>query len=195
MMWRWLSVLSLCIALSAEAGVPPLVNSVAREQGVPPSVLWAVVNAESRSLTQTGARPWPWVLNVEGRGVFLPTRAEAVQYANDLLARGQTRWDVGLGQINWRWHARRFNHDPWLAFDPRINLTVAAQILREQYRRQACEGWVGAIGCYHRPARRPNDIVIANRYVERVLSYLPDTVRGAAPNRMVDLTPHSSRNF
>lgn len=171
-MSRWLSIFLMFVPLSVGASVPSLVTAVAREQGVPAKVLWAIVNAESRSVTQVGAKPWPWVLNVEGRGLFFPTRAAAARQAHALLAAGNTRWDIGLGQVNWRWHADRFNNDPWSALDPKTNLSVSAQILREQYLRPACDGWYGAIGCYHRPARSPEDLVIANRYAERVLGYL-----------------------
>jgi len=143
---------------------------VAQEQKVPPKLFFAIALNESRSSNSSVGRvlPWPWTVNHRGDPHYFPTREAAYSFARKLVAAGDTQFDVGLGQVNWRWHKKRFA-GLWEAFDPYLNLTAAAQHLREQYERPECASWNLAIGCYHRPAQRPNDKRIASQYRERVL--------------------------
>lgn len=162
----------LCVSIISTESVaasPPLVVQVAEEQGVPSDLFYAIVLAESRSLTQQGSKPWPWTMNVGGHPHFFQTREDAYSFAYSLVNQGTTNFDVGIAQVNWRWHQAKFNYDLWSALDPYTNLTVAAQHFREQYERPVCAEWNKAVGCYHRPARGENDLKIAAEYTSRVL--------------------------
>ena len=165
---NWLrSVLTamVFVAVSAQAKVPPMVEQVAREQGVPPGIFYALVLAESQSKTQAGYKPWPWVINHRGQPRYFATQADAYAYTQILIGQGDFKFDAGIAQVNWRWHRQRFQYDLWWAFDPYTNLTVSAQILREQFERPECNEWRLAVGCYHRPAQgKP-----AERYAARVM--------------------------
>ena len=46
------------------------------------------------------------------------------------IAKQQTSVDLGLMQVNWRYHQERLV-DPWQALDPHRNLQVAAEILKQ----------------------------------------------------------------
>jgi len=165
-----IALLTATSIVSAHAdAVPPLVEKVASEQSVPSDIFYALLLAESQSKTQQGHKPWPWVINYRGHPHFFPTKADAYAFTSTLVEQGDYAFDVGIAQINWRWHRERFNYDLWSAFDPYTNMSAAAKHLREQYERPECNNWSVAIGCYHRPARSDADIKIANKYANRVI--------------------------
>jgi len=147
----------------AQTSTPPLIHQVAIENNIPPELFHAIVLAESRSKTQQGAKPWPWTINWQGKPYFFQTKQNAYKFAKSLTQKGITNFDIGIAQINWKWHRNRFP-DLFSAFEPYWNLTAGAQHLREQYERPECNKWYIATGCYHRPARGEKDIQIANKY-------------------------------
>ena len=165
------AVLSIVLSLSlaVHASVPPMVSEVAREYGIPDQIFYAVILAESRSATKAGAKAWPWTINHRGHPHFFHTQVDAYAYANLLVEQGDYSFDLGIAQMNWRWHRDKFDYNLWQALDPRTNLRAAAQHLREQYDRPECGQWEVAVGCYHRPARGKQDLEIAQSYADRVM--------------------------
>ncbi|PYC25243.1 lytic transglycosylase [Pseudomonas jessenii] len=158
---------SLCFAQTITAP-PPAYSIAARRSGVPSNVLFAVALQES-GMTLRGKRlPWPWTLNLAGNAQYFATHADACRALRAGLMRLPAfRIDVGLTQINLG-HQRRFYQDPCEVLSPNKNLTIAATILREQYRVD--EDWLMAAGRYHRPAGgRP-----AARYRRSVARHLND---------------------
>ena len=152
-----------------EAITPSLFHEVAREQQVPASVLYALILAESQTYVGGQPNPWPWVINHAGKSHFFEDRVDAVIFARNLLNNEDYNFDVGLGQINWRFHHRKFG-SLYDAFEPKTNLSIAAQFLRQQYKRNECVGWKGAIGCYHKPNQRDSKHKLAARaYTKRVM--------------------------
>lgn len=91
-------------------------------------------------------RPWPWTLNVAGRGMFFATREEAYMAINRLLASQRCDFDVGLMQVNWCYHGKRFM-SPWDALAPATNIRVAEDILTENLRRSGSAS--KAVAWYH----------------------------------------------
>ncbi|MBY4898647.1 transglycosylase SLT domain-containing protein [Cupriavidus sp. AU9028] len=91
-------------------------------------------------------RPWPWTLNVAGRGMYFSTRGEAHATIQSLLAQGRSDFDVGLMQVNWRYHGHRFR-SPWEALSPATNIRVAEDILAENFRRSGSAS--KAVAWYH----------------------------------------------
>ncbi len=129
---------------------PPAYQLAAYEAGVPSAVLYAIALQESGTHLRGKRIPWPWTLNVAGQSRRFPTREAACFDLQSALKVAQSRRiDVGLGQINVGCHAHRVEH-PCDLLDPYRNLTIAATILREQYK--SGEDWLLAIGRYHRPA-------------------------------------------
>lgn len=170
---RLLLVLLVLVSPTIYAQVPPMYEAVAKENQVPPSLFYALVLNESRSIVdKKGNRrvlPWPWTINHRGAPHYFQTKAEAIAFGNQLVASGDKLFDVGLGQVNWHYHHRRFSNLEE-AFDPKTNLSVAARFLREQYERKECSTWELAIGCYHRPGQRHKDKTIARAYSKKVIS-------------------------
>jgi hypothetical protein len=174
MKWIVAAVLTIIAVTSfAESrGVPMMYQMVAQENAVPAKLFFAMIMNESRSksrqITHTEGLPWPWTINHRGTPHYFATRKDAHQFALSLIAKEDTRFDIGLGQLNWRWHSNRFR-DVWSALDPYTNLSVAAEYLREQYERPECATWILAVGCYHRSSQMPADRRIAKSYREKVV--------------------------
>ncbi|WP_153949999.1 transglycosylase SLT domain-containing protein [Cupriavidus sp. U2] len=91
-------------------------------------------------------RPWPWTLNVAGRGMFFSSREEAYAAINRLLASDRCDFDVGLMQVNWCYHGKRFS-SPWEALAPATNIRVAEDILAENLQRSGSA--MKAVAWYH----------------------------------------------
>ncbi len=122
---------------------------------MPPAVLYAVSLAESATTLPFGRRPWPWTLNIAGRGARYATRKAACRALQTALTHTRSV-DVGIAQINVRWQPGLFGAGerfaaPCAALDPYANLDAAAALLRRCHERTA-GGWSAAAGCYHRPA-------------------------------------------
>ncbi|EJK2775840.1 transglycosylase, partial [Escherichia coli] len=141
--------------------IPDGYVQVARAHGIPAEVLYAV------SLTETAmapgdvagvmqysrrdgrlpdvSRPWPWTLNVAGKGYRYASRLEAWQALQVFLKRYPAkRIDVGIAQVNLGWNGHRFP-STWAAFDPYISLETAAVILQE-CRQHHPDSWLKAAG-------------------------------------------------
>jgi len=91
-------------------------------------------------------RPWPWTLNVAGRGMFFATREDAFAAISRLVANQRCDFDVGLMQVNWCYHSKRFA-SAWEALAPATNIRVAEDILTENLRRSGSA--MKAVAWYH----------------------------------------------
>ncbi|EPC00579.1 hypothetical protein L861_06475 [Litchfieldella anticariensis FP35 = DSM 16096] len=145
----------LLMAMAARAqDVPPAYVVAAEFHGVPPDVLYAVASAESVISLKAGRRPWPWTLNVRGKGYRFANRRAACDALR--LALDETPLvDVGIAQLNVRWQPQLFDQgqrfaDPCAALDPYANLEEAARLLRGHFSDTG--DWLMAAGRYHRPA-------------------------------------------
>jgi len=118
----------------------------AQETGVPVSVLQAI------SLTETGhkrsgvMRPWPWTVNMEGKGVWFDNEDDARAYVYENYKRGARSFDVGCFQINYKWHGQEFASLEEM-FNPNPNALYAAKFLLQLFREKG--DWSGAAGAYH----------------------------------------------
>lgn len=161
-------LLLLPLLVKAETKIPLMYQLVAEENLVPTKLFYALILNESRSRTSNKTLPWPWTINHKGKSHFFASRREAFLFAKALVAKNDKSFDVGLGQLNWRWHSERFD-SLWEAFEPYKNLSAAADHFREQYERPECNKWELAVGCYHRPSQRYRDKQIAQNYTKRVI--------------------------
>jgi len=167
----WL--IAICGLIPFRAGwstetVPAGYRAVAAEHGIPSTVLYAV------ALTESGCsgigRPWPWTLNVDGRGYFFDSRQAAWQALMKWLRAGRHSIDIGLMQVNWHYHKERLG-TPWQALDPYHNLRVGAAILKTCFHTR--QDWWASVGCYH----APTDPQRAEQYRHRVASRWQRIVR------------------
>lgn len=139
-------------ALSAELQViPDAYRQIAAAERVPAESLYSLAMAESTRQTAWGAKPWPWTINVAGKGFHYETREEAFSALLSFMQRWPLKnIDVGIAQVNLGWNGHFFStyRD---AFDPYTNLRAAARILRTCYDARP-GSWLRAAGCYHHPA-------------------------------------------
>jgi Transglycosylase SLT domain len=112
------------------------------------------------ALNESGlhGRAWPWTLNIAGQGFFFKTREDAYRVVTSLIAHGRSDFDVGLMQINWGYHARRFV-SPWDALAPATNIRVAEDILNENYSKT--HSVAKAIAYYHSANPVPGQAYLA----------------------------------
>lgn len=147
-------LLSLAASQSlASVFVPHFLNgsvfeTAAHRSGLDALLLYSVALAESASGKGGGmAGPSPLAIRA-GKDAFYPqTRHEAEQILQKLLAAGRKNVDVGVMQINLRWHGDRVS-SPYELFDPNVNLKVASEILLETMASSPNDVRV-AIGRYH----------------------------------------------
>jgi hypothetical protein len=121
---------------------------------VDPKVLAGIALNESG----LNGRAWPWTLNIAGRGFFFKTREDAYRVVQSLIARGRSDFDVGLMQINWGYHSRRFA-SPWDALAPATSIRVAEDILNENYSKT--HSVAKAIAYYHSANPVPGQAYLA----------------------------------
>lgn len=168
-LFLWLSVVFRIAWPTAgwcATSVPEGYRVVASEYGIPYTVLYAIALAESGvgSNDEGVRRPWPWTLNVAGRGHVYPSREAAWHALNTAIAHGERSIDIGLMQVNWRFHQDKLG-DTWQALEPYHNMRVAAVILRQCFEQR--RDWWAGVGCYHAPA----DTARAERYRSRVVGH------------------------
>ncbi len=138
-------------AADARQQIPPGYYQVAMQERVPAEALYSLALTESSKKLPHGIRPWPWTLNVAGKGYRYATRQQAYQALLKFMRRYPLkRIDVGIAQVNLGWNGQHFR-STWEAFDPYINLHAAARILRACYDKKP-GSWIAAAGCYHHPA-------------------------------------------
>lgn len=149
---RLILALALIGVTTAQAGglPPPAYQLAAAQAGIPASVLFAIAQQESGTSLRGQIIPWPWTLNVAGTPQRFATRDQACSALTVALSlHDPKRIDVGLGQTNLGYHPERYP-SACDALDPRSNLAVTADLLREHYADVG--DWVVAAGRYHRPA-------------------------------------------
>ena len=163
-------------------------HMVSRESGVPVSVLLAITLTETGRSPSGTLEPWPWTVNMEGKGVWFTDRARAQAYIDGHFKRGARSFDVGCFQINYRWHGDAFSSLEEM-FDPFANARYAARFLKELHLEFG--SWSKAAGAYH--SRTPE---FANRYRARFDEFranLDDPTSPLIKLAATDLNSHSKR--
>ena len=151
-------LLAAPLAYAAGAGADPLVEGArqctqqfpAQEQAnnVPTHLLAAISSVETgRWDDKLGlALPWPWTINVEGKGYYFDSKAEAIAKTSAYLHQGVTSIDVGCMQVNLKHHPHAFRTLEE-AFDPATNVAYGAKFLRSNYDEEG--DWIKATADYH----------------------------------------------
>ena len=116
--------------------------------GIPTHLLAAISSTESgRWHDKLGlALPWPWTINVEGKGYYFDSKAEAIAKTAAFIRGGATSIDVGCMQVNLKHHPKAFRNLEE-AFDPAYNVAYGAKFLRSNY--DDLGDWIKATAAYH----------------------------------------------
>ena len=162
----WIAGVTLMqsVATVALENVPVAYLIIAKSHQVPADILYAIALTESGTRYRGDAIPWPWALNIDGQSVFCESQQDAVYRVSQAIWHEQSV-DIGLMQVNWRWHRQRFSTiDESLV--PIKNLSAGAAILYEQFEHT--NDWWEAVGRYHDPGQDAVSLDSAQRYRERV---------------------------
>lgn len=157
-----ISCLSWPAIASEPTGYDKLVKRVASETGVPREILVKVCTHETRSFWKGKAQPWPWAVNVSGESFYYKNFRMAHAKALSVLDSGRTNIDIGICQLNWRWHGHNFTALSDM-FHPYKNMVYAANLL---VTLKGNSTWEDAIGRYHSPFNTER----AERYKSLVLA-------------------------
>ena len=124
-------------------------EKVGLEKNIDPHLLYAIALAESAYSpvkNARGAAPYPWTLRLPNKPIYAPSKAHATVELFKVL-KYTSSVDVGLMQINWRWHKHRVKR-PEDLLDPLTNVRIGADILLENIRRSPSD-LVAALSRYH----------------------------------------------
>ncbi len=154
--------------------IPPAYQEAARTAGVPADIFYAIALQESQApITAKKTRPWPWTLNIAGKGRYYRSQQDALRALKAYIDSGKCNVDVGLGQIHWCVHAKSFPEGPAQALHPLENLAYAASVLKSEHKvvlrkklrqKLGLDSWWIAVGRYH----APNNLKLAQTYRQRV---------------------------
>lgn len=138
-----------CFSLNSSFANPctQAIETITQKQPIPKDVLTAVALTETGTAKKGKLEPYPWAINVQGKGFLFATKQQAITAAKMYLAQGITSFDVGCMQLNWYWHKDKFDNVLEKAFDPHTNITVGANYILEHY--QTYKNWHKAVGRYH----------------------------------------------
>lgn len=115
-------------------------EAAADRVGLDPLLIYAVAVMESGRKVGDQVVPWPWTVRSAAGSEFAASKADAV----GLLTADA---DIGLGQINARWHGGRVASLDEL-LDPRLNIEVTADVLRASIDSAPADFVLG-LGRYH----------------------------------------------
>jgi soluble lytic murein transglycosylase-like protein len=115
-----------------------LIANAEREHQIPAGLLAAIAKTES------GMKAY--ALNVGGRSVFLESLSAAQGVLEEKLNAGLTNIDVGVMQLNHRWHGGEFDNLAQM-LTPESNINYAAKLLGSLYAQHGT--WHKAVRYYH----------------------------------------------
>lgn len=123
-------------------------DRVGQRKGLDPYILYAVALAESAySPVNNGTvAPYPYTLRTRTTPFYGKDLADAKRKLEEILKSTQSV-DVGMMQINVRWHGHRVK-SPLDLLDVETNLEVAADILNERLRANQ-NNWDKSLAQYH----------------------------------------------
>lgn len=123
---------------TTKTGVLELIKHAEQENHIPSGLLLAVVTVESKLQ--------PFALNIAGRSLFFKNKDTALQAIRQALNQGITNIDIGISQINYKWHQHNFTSLEAM-ISPKVNIKYAAELLAKL--KQDYGDWHTAIRHYH----------------------------------------------
>lgn len=165
---HWLIWTQPLYAASDPARVAAICEAAAEQAatryGMPVAILQALTLTESGRKLDGRLRPWPWTLNVSGRGYWFKSRQEALDFVRHEIPKDVRSYDIGCFQINRRWHGHAFASEADM-FDPNLNADYAARFLMSLLPE--FKSWEKAAGAYH--SRTPK---FAQKYEQKFAAHL-----------------------
>jgi len=133
-----------------------LIKQLEQEHGVPAGLLAAIGAVESEHT--------PYAVNCNGKARMFTNHDAAKQYIRDLRNQGIIDINIGVLQINYAYHQKRFKHAEEF-LDPYNNVPYAAKYLASLRRIHG--SWEKAVKFYHSPVSK-----YQNMYFTKVMKAL-----------------------
>ncbi len=155
--------------------------------GVPEQVMLAIARVETGRDQNGKVIPWPWTINLAGKGLWFDSKEQSVAFAENTKAQGNMNFDVGCFQINMSWHPGAFStlED---AFDPTSNADYAAEFLTKLFNKTG--SWRAAAAAYHSSTPEYAEAYVAKlepilrtlltdpTFISEVVNYIAPTKNG-----------------
>lgn len=126
------------ISGTTEEKLVKYITYVEKQNNIPSGLLLAIASVES------GLKPF--ALNIDGKAAFSRSYMEAMMLAQEALKSGVTNIDLGVMQVNYRWHNDQFyNFEEML--HPKSNIKYAVKLLAQLYKQHG--SWHKAVRYYH----------------------------------------------
>ncbi|WP_052322901.1 transglycosylase SLT domain-containing protein [Rickettsia felis] len=119
--------------------ISKIISKAEQNYAIPTGLLAAIAEVES------GLKPY--AISISGKSVKTSSKEEAKQIIEQYLAKGITNIDIGIMQINWRWHAKEFDNNLDNMLSPSQNIIYAAQLLKSLHAKH--QSWQKAVRYYH----------------------------------------------
>lgn len=164
-LWCMLLVAPAAIAepsLQTSQACTRYLDRMEREHQIPAHWLSAIASTESgRYHAGLGLSvPWPWTINVQGRGYWFDSKEEAVRAVKKYKRKGISSIDIGCMQVNLHFHGEHFASIEQM-FEPRYNIAYAAKFLKQNF--EDSQSWRSATSTYH--SKTPS---LGRRYYRKV---------------------------
>jgi soluble lytic murein transglycosylase-like protein len=99
-----------------------------------------------QSIAQIESNMHPWTVNSTNGSLRANTMEEAISFIQQLQSQNITNIDIGITQINMRWHNSKFERISDM-LDPQKNIEYAAKLLASLYEEH--KDWYKATAYYH----------------------------------------------
>jgi len=121
-----------------------------------PDIIWQIAYQESSFRTD--------IISINENGASRVLKGEeAYAYLRDLkTSQKRSNVDIGVMQINWRWHGHKFNFDPIEMMKPERQVEYILEEISPYTVSRCAKDWVG---CYH----NPSNANLAQGYQRKVL--------------------------
>lgn len=123
---------------TTKAEILQLISNTEREYNIPVGLLSAIAKTESNLE--------PYALNINGRSKYFKDKEAALNTINQSLEAGITNIDIGIAQVNYKWHQQNFRSLEEM-LSPKSNIRYAAELLFKL--KQQHGDWHTAIRRYH----------------------------------------------
>ena len=141
-----LLVICLCMASNnalasnsyVQGKIKRLIQATEEQYGIPSGLLEAIAFVESGINNH--------VINVAGKAVIATNNNEALKVISDARENGIRNIDVGVMQLNYRWHSNAFANIQEM-LNPKRNIEYAAEFLIRLKKQHGT--WYAAICNYH----------------------------------------------
>ncbi len=116
-----------------------LIRNVEIKYNIPKGLLASIAKVESSNN--------PFAINVNGNSYFAKDKDDAKKYILSYLRKGIRNIDIGVMQINLRWHSKEFE-DLDHMLSPNSNIDYAGQLLSSLSRKYGGD-WHKSVRHYH----------------------------------------------